>query len=87
MDAEVVILQLPASLYAELQSLATDDQENLVDVIARLVAVARELSPKLEPEPPTPTSAFQNILEHATDLGISDLAEQHDHYLYGVEKR
>lgn len=31
--------------------------------------------------------AFQNILERATDLGISDLAEQHNHYLYGAEKR
>lgn len=29
---------------------------------------------------------FERILARATDLGISDLAEQHDHYLYGVEK-
>lgn len=26
------------------------------------------------------------ILEHATDMGLSDFAEQHDHYLYGTEK-
>ena len=31
--------------------------------------------------------AFQRLLARATDLGISDLAEQHDHYLYGTEKR
>jgi len=30
---------------------------------------------------------LQRILARATDLGISDLAAQHDHYLYGTEKR
>ncbi len=30
---------------------------------------------------------LQRILTRATDLGIPDLAEQHDHYLYGTEKR
>jgi hypothetical protein len=32
------------------------------------------------------TQAFQAILERAIDLGVPDLAEQHDHYLYGGEK-
>ena len=27
------------------------------------------------------------ILERTTDLGISDLAENHDHYLYRADKR
>jgi hypothetical protein len=27
------------------------------------------------------------LAEMAEDLGLEDLAEQHDHYLYGVEKR
>ena len=31
--------------------------------------------------------ALQNILKRATDLGISDLADQHNHYLYGTDKR
>ncbi len=30
---------------------------------------------------------LQRILARATDLGVSDLAAQHDHYLYGTEKR
>lgn len=33
-----------------------------------------------------PSRAFRRILERATDLGVSDLAEQHNHYLYGTEK-
>lgn len=31
-------------------------------------------------------SAFTALAEMAQDLGVDDLAEQHDHYLYGVDK-
>ena len=30
---------------------------------------------------------LKRISERATNLGIPDFAEQHDHYLYGTEKR
>lgn len=30
---------------------------------------------------------LQRLSARAKDLGISDLAKQHDHYLYGTEKR
>lgn len=30
---------------------------------------------------------LQKLSARAMDLGISDLATQHDHYLYGTEKR
>jgi hypothetical protein len=30
---------------------------------------------------------FRRILDRARDLGVGDLAEQHDHYLYGTPKR
>lgn len=29
---------------------------------------------------------FMKILQRATDLGIKDLARNHDHYIYGTEK-
>jgi len=32
-------------------------------------------------------NVLKRILARAEDLGISDLADQHDHYLYGTEKR
>ena len=39
-------------------------------------------------EPAEPAGhVLHNLLALATDLGIADLAEEHDHYLYGVEKR
>jgi len=31
-------------------------------------------------------ASFARILERATDLGVPDLAQQHDHYLYGTPK-
>jgi hypothetical protein len=41
-----------------------------------------------EEKPQVPSNrAFRRILERATDLGISDLAKQYDHYLCGTEKR
>jgi hypothetical protein len=33
------------------------------------------------------TEAFGRVLEMAEDMGIEDLSEQHDHYLYGTPKR
>ena len=30
---------------------------------------------------------LQDLVALAADLGVDDLAEQHDHYLYGVEKQ
>jgi len=40
-----------------------------------------------EDHAPGMTRAFEEILVMATDLGVPDLAEQHDHYLYGTPKR
>ena len=77
-----VTIQLPTSLYNDLQHLAAEDQVDPVEVIARLVAIAERQ--KAPPKPPT--QAFQQILERATDLGISNLAEEHDRYLYSVDE-
>jgi hypothetical protein len=42
MDKSPVTIQLPASLYAELQTLAADEQTDPVEVIRRLVATANQ---------------------------------------------
>lgn len=39
----------------------------------------------LETETPS-NQAFAKILNSAQDLGVPDLAAQHDHYLYGIDK-
>lgn len=41
MDTITVTLQLPASVYTELQALARDEQTDPVEIIARLVVMAR----------------------------------------------
>jgi hypothetical protein len=81
MTSETVSVQLPASLYADLESLAADEQSELTELIARLVEDARQ-GRHYQPQ----SRAFRRILERATDLGLADLSEQHDHYLYGTEK-
>lgn len=80
MTAETMILELPPELYVELESLAIKEKTDPVELIARLLERAKGTD-----GPPTP--AFQRILDRATDFGVADLAAQHDHYLYGVEKR
>ena len=71
MASETRVIQVPASLYADLESLASDEQVEPVDLIARLVEAARQ-----QRQAESPTRAFRRILERATDLGVTDLAEQ-----------
>jgi len=42
---------------------------------------------QIELNPKQKKNIFQKISARAKDLGISDLANQHDHYLYGTEKQ
>ena len=84
MDAAVVTIELPNKLYADLQSLTQQAQaQSPVDMIVRLVTQARQPAGIVY----AATPAFQRILDRAADLGIDDLSEQHDHYLYGTAKR
>ena len=71
METETVTIELPAQFYAQLE------------LLTHLIAVAMEQ--RIQPQ--SPTRAFRRIRERATDLGVKDLADQHDHYLYGVDKR
>ena len=83
METDTVTIELPAQFYAQLQTLAADEQTDPVKVLLHLITVA--IQQRIQPQ--SPTRAFQRIRERATDLGVTDLAEQHDHYLYGVEKQ
>lgn len=83
MTASTVTVNLPKDLYARLDKLAKQERTDLVDLLDRLATSGAV--PRAQAEPTT--TAFERILARATDLGISDLSEQHDHYLYGVEKR
>jgi hypothetical protein len=83
MTVGTVTVKLPKDLYARLDTLAKQESTDVVELLSRLAASAT--APRSQAEPST--TAFQRILDRATDLGVSDLAEQHDHYLYGTEKQ
>jgi hypothetical protein len=42
---------------------------------------------KPEQKPQRKKKILQRLSARAMDLGVSDLAAQHDHYLYGTDKR
>ncbi len=80
MSTPPITLELPSDLYTQLQEMADTEEKGLVALIEQLLAEAtkqKDLKPK---------SAFKNILSYATDLGVTDLAENHGHYFYGVDK-
>lgn len=83
MTVGTVTVKLPKDLYTRLDTLAKQERTDVVSLLTRLTASVT--APQAEAEPST--TAFQRILDRATNLGVSDLAEQHDHYVYGVEKQ
>ena len=83
MTVGTVTVKLPKDLYTRLDTLAKQERIDVVALLNRLAASAT--APQAEAEPST--TAFQHILDRATNLGVNDRAEQHDHYLYGTEKQ
>jgi hypothetical protein len=91
-DWGTTTIELPIGVYEDLKALAVDEQSDPVRVIVRLVKAAqRGQSEKRECVEEQPTQRAGNVLQEllclATDLGVDDPAEQHDHYLYGAKKR
>jgi metal-responsive CopG/Arc/MetJ family transcriptional regulator len=83
MTVGTVTVKLPKDLYARLDNLAKQERTDVVDLLDRLAASAAASRAQVEAS----TAAFLRILDRAANLGIRDLAEQHDHYLYGTEKQ
>lgn len=54
-----------------------------------LIAQLETLKQQQDQQPATIAegkSTFATLADMAQDLGVDDLAEQHDHYLYGTDK-
>ena len=83
MTVGTVTVKLTRDLHARLGTLAKQERTDVVELLGRLAAAATVSRAEGEPS----TLAFQRILARATDPGVSDLAEQHDHCLYGTEKQ
>nr|VFK12646.1 MAG: hypothetical protein BECKLPF1236B_GA0070989_103912 [Candidatus Kentron sp. LPFa] len=76
---------MPQTLYATYDGhVFTPEKE--VDLLPnRRYSIRIEMQPEQKPEPKK--KILRKLSERAMDLGVSDLAAQHDHYLYGTEKR
>jgi hypothetical protein len=76
--------QLNAFLIAAIEVWLAQEQQtrNVEEVITQLLDLAQQNDRPVE----TSTPVFQRILARATDMGISDLSQHHDYYLYGVVK-
>ena len=64
-----VTLELPTQLYSQLQTLAEDQQMDIVELLRRLLVVTNGSKPR----PQAATGAFQRILDRATDLGVTGI--------------
>jgi hypothetical protein len=81
MTTNTVTVELPKHLYVRLQALAKDERIDVVGLLDRWLTSVDTEHAQARPA----TRAFKSILGRATDLGVTDLAKQHDHYLYGTE--
>ncbi len=74
------------NLLAQARQLTPLQQLELIQALASLAHSGLvETSASLPP--PTERNVLDDLLALATDLGVNDLAEQHDHYLYGTERQ
>ncbi|MBI2472648.1 MAG: DUF2281 domain-containing protein [Planctomycetes bacterium] len=67
----------------EIDTLPDDALQEVNDYIQALKTKKRLKAVKKE----KPYNVFDEIADTATDVGIKDWARNHDHYLYGTEKR
>ena len=72
--------KIKQQIYQVIESLPAEQLPRLLDFVNALLKPAPS-SPK------PPIAPIYKIHEHAVDTGISDLAAEHDHYLYGVSKK
>jgi hypothetical protein len=78
-------MNIQQQLYEEIESLPLDAQEKILKMVHFLKT---EIFSPVKSKPRKKTKATLADLDlMAVDTGISDLAVQHDHYLYGSPKR
>ena len=94
------IVRVPQKLGARAAAIATRNHERSIDDwIRRIIRERIEAEEAEATNSPTTDAAryptdkdklpesIARILKRAEDLGVLDLAEQHDHYVYGTPKR
>lgn len=78
-------MNIQQQLYHEIETLPLDAQEKILKMVHFLKT---EILTPVKIKPRKKQSATLADLDSmAVETGISDLATQHDHYLYGMPKR
>jgi hypothetical protein len=72
-------------LMKEIEDLPLDAQEKVLKLVHFVKEEILVLHQKISTE--KKGNALADVDEIAIETGIQDLAEHHDHYLYGVSKR
>lgn len=57
-----------------------------VERLPELLRFLKQFLQRTTAEPTADAAPIYQIHHHAIDTGLSDLAAQHDHYLYGTDK-
>ncbi len=78
-------LQIPQPLYRRLWNLAAQEKTEPVRLIERWLE--RALDQADEDVEADTVAPIYHLHEYAEDLGVTDLAQNVDHYLYGHEKQ
>lgn len=76
---------MPLTLYAIFDGHVHTPEESIDLTPNERYLIRIEALPKQKPK--RKKKILQRISARAKDLGVSDLSAQHDHYLYGTEKR
>lgn len=80
MDADVVTIELPTTVYTDLEALAMEEQTSPAELIARLVTNTRRRSNATD----TPDPVFELIGAYSSERGLIDgipVSEDPDLYL------
>lgn len=80
MTAATQTIQLSMTTYEQLVAAAQQQQLDIEALIQNFLQ-----QPKVAPA--QSKHRFAYLLDIAEDMGIDDLSENHDHYLYGADKR
>jgi hypothetical protein len=78
-------MNIQEQLYREIEMLPLDAQEKILKMIHFLKTEILTQPKKKQKNKKAATLAYLDAL--AVDTGITDLATQHDHYIYGLPKR
>ena len=78
-------IELPKDLFNRLKAAARAEKVDPVTLIENLL---QRIEPEnhVPAEKETPLAPLYRIHEYAIDMGVTDLAQNFDHYLYNLEK-